>query len=72
MNHKTCSNSNTCLQRMSKANEYLPTFAQGETVEVIETRLADGQTSPPDYLTESELIELMVNEGSKLVRKQTI
>jgi DNA topoisomerase-3 len=57
---------------MSKANEYLPTFAQGETVEVIETRLADGQTSPPDYLTESELIELMVNEGSKLVRKQTI
>lgn len=57
---------------MSKANEYLPIFAQGETVEVMDTKLADGQTSPPDYLTESELIELMVCWNYKRYKKQRL
>lgn len=47
--------------RLSKANEYLPEFTEGEVVPVLDTKIADGQTSPPDYLTESELIELMVS-----------
>ncbi|KAJ2957588.1 hypothetical protein NQZ79_g6685 [Umbelopsis isabellina] len=57
---------------MSKANEYLPSFAQGETVEVIESKLGDGQTSPPDYLTESELIELMVSLGIQTLQKANV
>ncbi|KAH8552837.1 DNA topoisomerase [Umbelopsis sp. PMI_123] len=48
---------------MSKANEYLPEFTEGEVVPVTDTKLADGQTSPPDYLTEAELIELMEKNG---------
>lgn len=51
--------------RMSKANEYLPEFTEGEVVPVSDAKLADGQTSPPDYLTESELIELMVSCSSE-------
>lgn len=52
---------NSFTFRLSKANEYLPEFTEGEIVPVLDAKIADGQTSPPDYLTESELIELMVS-----------
>jgi DNA topoisomerase IA len=51
---------------MSKANEYLPEFTEGEVVPVTDAKLADGQTSPPDYLTEAELIELMVSRSGQI------
>lgn len=49
-------------QALSK-NEILPPFTKGEIVPLIDAKLVDGQTSPPDYLTESELITLMEKHG---------
>jgi DNA topoisomerase-3 len=36
---------------------------QGETVELVEARMKEGQTSPPNYLTESDLIGMMEKLG---------
>lgn len=41
----------------------LPPFVKGEICEITEIKLEDHQTSPPDYLTESELITLMEKHG---------
>ncbi|OZJ02901.1 hypothetical protein BZG36_04922 [Bifiguratus adelaidae] len=45
------------------ADEYIPTFTKGEKLDILEMKLGEGQTSPPDYLTESEVIELMEKNG---------
>ncbi|RUP45707.1 DNA topoisomerase [Jimgerdemannia flammicorona] len=50
----------------SMSDEYMPEFHKGESVDVMEVKLAEGSTSPPDYLTESEVIEL-VREGIVLI-----
>lgn len=39
------------------------TFKQGDSVKINEYKLAESQTGPPDYLTESELITLMEKHG---------
>lgn len=44
-------------------NRPLPDFNDGETVPLHDATLEAGRTSPPDYLSESELIELMVQHG---------
>ncbi|XP_058978368.1 DNA topoisomerase 3-beta-like [Musca domestica] len=44
-------------------DEAVPTFSQGEKVTINDVRLAESQTSPPDYLTEAELITLMEQHG---------
>ncbi|XP_052821520.1 DNA topoisomerase 3-beta-1 isoform X2 [Octopus bimaculoides] len=44
-------------------DEELPPFVKGENYNVSEVRLAERQTGPPDYLTESELITLMEKHG---------
>ncbi|XP_046394750.1 DNA topoisomerase 3-beta-1 [Ischnura elegans] len=49
-------------QALSK-NESLPPFEDGEQVTVQEVKLVECHTSPPDYLTESELITLMEKHG---------
>lgn len=41
------------------SDEYVPEFKQGEKLDIVELRLNEGLTSPPDYLTESEVIELV-------------
>ncbi|KAI8341296.1 DNA topoisomerase [Chlamydoabsidia padenii] len=48
---------------VNKADEYIPDFKQGETVPVKSVQMNEGKTSPPDYLTESELIGLMEHNG---------
>ncbi|XP_026275086.1 DNA topoisomerase 3-beta-1 [Frankliniella occidentalis] len=44
-------------------NETVPNFAEGLTYEIQDVRLGECQTSPPDHLTESELITLMEKHG---------
>ncbi|CAH0561430.1 unnamed protein product [Brassicogethes aeneus] len=44
-------------------NEIVPNLTENESVPVKEVRLTEHQTSPPDYLTESELITLMEKHG---------
>ncbi|ROT81135.1 putative DNA topoisomerase 3-beta-1 [Penaeus vannamei] len=43
--------------------EKLPDVKSGDEFAVLETRLSERQTSPPDYLTEAELISLMEKHG---------
>ncbi|KAI8513789.1 DNA topoisomerase 3-beta-1, partial [Branchiostoma belcheri] len=45
------------------AEESVPHFEKGDTCTVNEVKLAEKQTSPPDYLTEAELISLMEKHG---------
>jgi len=39
--------------------------AQGERLEIRELKQKEGQTSPPGYLTEAELIEIMEKKGTR-------
>lgn len=41
----------------------IPDFAAGEVVRVQEAKIKEGKTTPPNYLTESELIALMDANG---------
>merc|ERR1719427_916095 len=41
----------------------LPKFEMDKEYEIREAKLAERQTSPPDYLTEAELIALMEKHG---------
>lgn len=43
--------------------ESLPTCQRGDTFAVGEVKMLEKQTSPPDYLTEAELITLMEKHG---------
>lgn len=43
--------------------ESLPTCQKGDTFAVGEVKMLEKQTSPPDYLTEAELITLMEKHG---------
>lgn len=45
------------------SSQELPRFTEGETFEPTEARIHEGQTSPPGYLTEPELIGLMDANG---------
>ncbi|XP_033112816.1 DNA topoisomerase 3-beta-1-like [Anneissia japonica] len=45
------------------SEENLPDFQEGQVCNVDEVKLVEKQTSPPDYLTESELITLMEKHG---------
>ncbi|XP_049825992.1 DNA topoisomerase 3-beta-1 isoform X2 [Aethina tumida] len=44
-------------------DEIVPNLTENESVPVKNTRLTEHQTSPPDYLTEAELITLMEKHG---------
>lgn len=41
----------------------LPTFKTGDTVSIHKVDIYKGSTTPPDYLSESELISLMEKNG---------
>lgn len=43
--------------------EAMPACDRGDTFTVDEIKLVEKQTSPPDYLTEAELITLMEKHG---------
>lgn len=44
-------------------DEKLPDLKGGEELPILEAKLTERQTSPPDYLTEAELISLMEKHG---------
>lgn len=46
-----------------ESSQQLPNFLQGELFEPTEAMMFDGKTSPPNYLTEPELIALMDANG---------
>ncbi|KAI8047962.1 DNA topoisomerase [Gilbertella persicaria] len=48
---------------ISTSDEYIPDFKEGEVLDVLDVNLVEGKTSPPDYLTEAELIGLMEHHG---------
>ena len=48
---------------ITKADEYIPEFKQAEVLNITSVNLTEGKTSPPDYLTEAELIGLMEHNG---------
>uniref|UniRef100_A0A1D1Z473 DNA topoisomerase n=1 Tax=Anthurium amnicola TaxID=1678845 RepID=A0A1D1Z473_9ARAE len=41
----------------------LPQFSSGERIKILKVDLYEGSTTPPDYLSESELISLMEKNG---------
>lgn len=43
--------------------EIVPTFKTNDNVPILESKLTEHQTCPPDYLTEAELITLMEKHG---------
>ncbi|CAG8615508.1 2545_t:CDS:10, partial [Dentiscutata erythropus] len=45
------------------SDQIMQEFEQDEILKVTDVRLVEGQTSPPDYLTESEVITLMEKHG---------
>ncbi|MCJ1256443.1 DNA topoisomerase [Lignoscripta atroalba] len=46
-----------------ESSQQLPVFTMGEVFEPTEANITDGETSPPGYLTEPELISLMDANG---------
>lgn len=46
-----------------ESSQQLPNFQMGELFEPTEARIFDGKTTPPNYLTEPELIGLMDANG---------
>lgn len=44
-------------------DEAIPPFTEGERIAINDVRMCEGLTSPPDYLTEAELITLMEQHG---------
>lgn len=50
------------LQAFGK-NEIAPNFTANEVAPIEDAKLTEHQTSPPDYLTEAEVITLMEKHG---------
>ncbi|RHZ74167.1 hypothetical protein Glove_227g145 [Diversispora epigaea] len=53
----------TVMNWHSKSDKSIPDFRTGEILKVKSVKLIEGQTTPPDYLTESEVISLMEKHG---------
>ncbi|CAL0328031.1 unnamed protein product [Lupinus luteus] len=48
---------------LAVSDKNLPSFIKGQKIEVSKMELYEGSTTPPDYLTESDLISLMEKNG---------
>lgn len=48
---------------MGRTDEYIPEFKKGDVWDIESVNISEGKTSPPDYLTEAELISLMEHHG---------
>ncbi|KAL8143853.1 hypothetical protein V2J09_016885 [Rumex salicifolius] len=53
----------TIMPWLAVNEKSLPELTKGERIRLSKTELDEGKTSPPDYLTESELISLMEKHG---------
>ncbi|CAG8732157.1 11364_t:CDS:10, partial [Acaulospora morrowiae] len=45
------------------SDQNIPEYRQGDILKVVSVNTTEGKTSPPDYLTESEVISLMEKHG---------
>lgn len=45
------------------ADDYVPNFVAGQPIKVVDIVMSERETTPPDYLTEAELIGLMEKHG---------
>ncbi|KAG0188409.1 hypothetical protein DFQ28_004897 [Apophysomyces sp. BC1034] len=51
---------------LNKADEYIPEFKKDDILPISALVIQEGKTGPPDYLTESELIGLMIERMDEL------
>uniref|UniRef100_A0A803LTH0 DNA topoisomerase n=1 Tax=Chenopodium quinoa TaxID=63459 RepID=A0A803LTH0_CHEQI len=51
------------MPSLAISEKKLPDFAKGERIKISKVELYEGNTTPPDYLTESEVISLMEKHG---------
>nr|CAD1839134.1 unnamed protein product [Ananas comosus var. bracteatus] len=61
--HVTAKGFTSIMPWMSVSEKSLPQFKQGEKIKILKVDLYEGSTTPPDYLSESELISLMEKNG---------
>ncbi|KAJ7957287.1 DNA topoisomerase [Quillaja saponaria] len=61
--HVTVKGFTSIMPWLAVNEKNLPRFAKGEKIEVSKMELYEGSTSPPDYLTESDLISHMEKNG---------
>ncbi|GLU09482.1 hypothetical protein SLE2022_263420 [Rubroshorea leprosula] len=61
--HVTLEGFTSIMPWLAVNEKRLPQFTIGEKIEVSNVELYEGNTEPPDYLTESELISLMEKNG---------
>ncbi|KAJ6723650.1 DNA TOPOISOMERASE 3-BETA-1 [Salix koriyanagi] len=61
--HVTVKGFTSIMPWLAVSEKNLPQFAKGDKIEVSKVELFEGQTAPPDYLSESELISLMEKNG---------
>ena len=54
------------------SDERMPDVKKGDALNVADVKLVERQTSPPDYLTESELITLMEKHGIGTVSEESV
>ncbi|KAL2531014.1 DNA topoisomerase 3-beta [Forsythia ovata] len=61
--HVTVKGFASIMPWLAVSEKSLPQFTQGEKIEISRIEVDEGNTAPPDYLTESELISLMEKNG---------
>ncbi|XP_010247445.1 PREDICTED: DNA topoisomerase 3-beta isoform X1 [Nelumbo nucifera] len=61
--HVTVNGFTSVMPWMAVTEKNLPQFTKGEKIEISKLELFEGNTTPPDYLSESELISLMEKNG---------
>ncbi|XP_010926666.1 DNA topoisomerase 3-beta isoform X3 [Elaeis guineensis] len=61
--HVTAKGFTSIMPWMAVGEKNLPQFTKGEKINILKVDLYEGSTSPPDYLSESELISLMEKNG---------
>ncbi|KAL5542809.1 hypothetical protein UlMin_010519 [Ulmus minor] len=61
--HVTVNGFTAIMPWLAVNDKKLPQFTKGEKIEIVRVELYEGSTSPPDCLSESELISLMEKNG---------
>ncbi|XP_028759686.1 DNA topoisomerase 3-beta [Neltuma alba] len=61
--HVTAKGFTTIMPWLAVNDKNIPSFARGQKIDVSKMELCEGTTTPPDYLSESELISLMEKNG---------
>ena len=49
------------LYSRTLSDTFIPEYKEGERLDITDVKLTEGLTHPPDYLTESEVIGLVIH-----------